>query len=106
MTDYASFADLTTTDAIGVDFTLPSGRLVRVRGLSRYEWFLIGKQHGDDGNAAEAAFLAAGMVTPELSVAKAVAWRKVPGAGSDVAAVMQRIKELTGVTEEIGRASC
>lgn len=99
MTEYASLTDLTSGGDTGEDLTLPSGKAVRVRGLSRYEWHLVGKKAGEDPDAGEAKFLSIGVVQPELTDKQADAWRKTPGAGRDLVAVIERIKELTGVSE-------
>ncbi len=104
--EYADFDDLTTPSEEeageeGKDLVLPSGKKVRVRGLSRYEWFMVGKSggQGQDGDAAEATLLRLGMVTPKLTVAQAEKWRKTPGQMADIGVVSDRIRQLTGVEQ-------
>lgn len=102
MTEYASLDDLTACGDGAEDLTLPSGKVVRVRGLSRFEWFLVGKKandHDGDGGVAETLLLKMGLVAPELSETQADRWRKQPGAGPDVAAASNKIRALTGVGE-------
>lgn len=102
MTEYASTDDLIAGEDPAEDLPLPSGRTVRVRGLSRYEWFLVGKRssdNGNDGNVGEILMIKMGLVEPKMTDAQVTTWRKRSGAGRDIAAVSDRIRELTGVSE-------
>lgn len=99
---YASLDDLlaaTEGGPVGEDVTLPSGRKIRVKGLSRFEWFLAGKTSDGDGNAFESIMIRMGMVRPEMTADQADAWRKMPGQVRDIAVAVDRIKHLSGVDE-------
>lgn len=102
MTEYASFEDLTAESPEDDEerlIVLKSGKIVRVRGLSRYEWFLAGKNTDGDANAFEAELIAMGMDEPRLTKKQAEAWRKKAGSYADISAVSDRIRKLTGVDE-------
>lgn len=102
MAEYADFEDLASADGQdGEDLTLPSGKLIRVRGLTRYEWFMVGKAggQGQDGDAAETTLLRLGLVEPKLTAAQAEKWRKTPGQMADIGAASDRIRQLTGVEQ-------
>jgi hypothetical protein len=101
MTEYADFDALLGPDAEDAgDVTLAGGRIVRVRGLSRYEWFLAGKKAPDgDANAFETVMISMGMVAPELSEKQVEKWRKQPGTMADLGKVSDAIRVLTGVDE-------
>lgn len=100
MTEYASFDDLTAAPEgdPGEDFTLPSGRTVRVRGITRYEWLLLGKGT-DDGAEVERRLLKAGLVAPKLTDAQAKKWQNTPGQMQEIGAVTERIRDLSGLGE-------
>lgn len=103
MTEYASFDDLVTTaeeSEAGEDLTLPSGKVIRVCGLSRQQWFQVGKMSNNgDPDAGEAKILELGIVAPKLKAREVHAWRAKRGASADVDAAVQRIRELTGLGE-------
>lgn len=100
MTEYASFESLAAADEDGpVDVALSGGRIVQVRGLSRYEWFLAGKGTDGDPNAFETRMVAMGLAEPKLSEKQVDAWRKRPGTVPDLSAVSDRIRQLTGIDE-------
>jgi hypothetical protein len=97
MTEYANVDDLTTEDEQSTpDVVLPSGKTVRVRGLSRFEWFLAGKNSDGDANVFETRMVAMGMVTPAMTEKQAEKWRKRSGSSPDVSAVSDKIRELSG----------
>lgn len=107
MTEYASLEDLDTAagDDPYHDLVLPSGLTVCVRGLSRYEWFLAGKNAPDgDANAFETQMIAMGMMTPAMTVKQAEAWRKRPGAMRDVDAASGLIRKLSGQGDEADKS--
>jgi hypothetical protein len=94
---YATFDDLTATDA-GTDtrdVTLPSGKRVKVRGLSRYEIHLGGKF--DDAAKLEAFNLSTCVVKPKLTPAQATAWMKQATAGGDIAEITRVIRDMSGL---------
>ncbi len=105
MTDATSYAG--ADDLVGgadvddaEDLVLPSGRRVRVRGLSRYEWFLAAKNSPDgEPNLFETQVVAMGLVIPAMTAAQVDRWRKRPGSYGDLSAVHDRIRPLTGVDE-------
>lgn len=102
MTEYADFDSLLGPEGAddADDVTLPSGKTVRVRGLSRFEWFLAGKKAGDgDANAFETVMISMGMVAPALSEKQVERWRKKPGTMADLGKVSDAIRRLTGVDE-------
>lgn len=99
MTEYASVDDLTaeTGEDATPDIPLPSGKTVRVRGLSRFEWFLAGKGNNDsDPNVFETRMVAMGMVAPPMTEKQVEKWRKRPGSSPDVGVVSDKIRELSG----------
>lgn len=100
MTEYANFEDI--SPAIegdgGEDFTLPSGKVVRLRGQSRYELVLSGKGTEDAG-VIEARNLRNGIVAPKLTAGQVDALYRNPKAAPDVYAMLQKIRELSGLTE-------
>lgn len=107
MSEYLSIEALTAPDAdgLGEDVTLPSGGTVRVRGLSRQEWFLVGKVGDGDGNASEAFMLHKALVVPALTLKQVEAWRAKPSASQDVAAASAKVRELTGVAEGAAKSN-
>jgi hypothetical protein len=99
-TPYASFDDLVSGELEdgAVDVTLPSGRLVRVRGLSRYELLLNGKGT-EDTLEIEARNISTCMVQPKLTQAQAKAWQKRDTAGGDIKALSEYIRDLSALGE-------
>lgn len=102
MTEYASLADLTTprsgTDS-GMpedDVTLDNGRVVRVRGLSRWET-LKGKDV-DDRVLWEAYVVSTGMVTPAMTAEQVEGWQKT-SLPAELEPVTDRIAELSGMDD-------
>jgi hypothetical protein len=96
MTDYASVEDLTsdTAEAHGEDFTLTSGKVVRLRGLTREEHLWIGKGTEDPGEI-EARMLSKAMIQPPMTLAQVKAWQK-SGLSSTVSEISDRIQGLSG----------
>jgi hypothetical protein len=94
---YATFEDLTEHDAAAEtrDVTLPSGRKVQVRGLSRYEIHLGGKI--DDASKLEAFNLSTCVVKPKLTAGQALAWMKRAKAGGDIAELTTVIRDMSGL---------
>jgi hypothetical protein len=104
MTEYASAADLAAGDlGDGEDLTLPSGKTVRVRGLSRYELMLTGK--GTDDNALiERRNVAVCLVQPSMTEKQVEAWQKNSTAGGDFRALSEKIRDLSGLGEGAGKS--
>jgi hypothetical protein len=103
--EYASFDELIEDEAGPQDVPLGGGRTVQVRGLSRFEWFLAGKDTDGDANAFEVKMITMGLVTPKLSGKQVEAWRKRPGTVPDLSAVSDKIRELSGIGEGADKSS-
>ena len=100
MTEYASADDLLAeVEESSTDVPLPSGKTVRVRGLSRFEWFLAGKGSDGDANAFETRLVEMGMVAPPMTEKQVEKWRKRPGSMPDVSAASDVIRKLSGMNE-------
>lgn len=100
MTEYASVDDLTagSLDDGAEDLTLPSGKVVRVRGLSRYELMFNGK--GTEDNALiERRNVVSCLVQPKLTLAQVEAWQRKSVAGGDFKVLSEKIRELSGLGE-------
>jgi hypothetical protein len=95
-TGYASFDDLleaTNAAADTRDVTLPSGRRVKVRGLSRYEIHVGGKM--EDAFELECFNLSTCLVSPKISRGQAAAWIRKATAGGDIAELTKVIRDLS-----------
>lgn len=106
--EYASADDLITGDDAEtvVDVSLPGGKSVQVRGLSRYEWFLAGKMAPDgDPNLFETHMVQMGLVNPAMTVKQVEAWRKKPGSTPALGAVSDRIRALSGHGEGAAKSN-
>jgi hypothetical protein len=71
---------------------------VRVRGLSRYELTMIGKDQPTN-DVYERRTLVLCMVEPVLSDAQITAWQKRDRAGGDMAKVTDAVRRLSGLDE-------
>lgn len=101
MTEYAEFDDLLFADDPddgGEDLTLPSGRLVRVRGLSRHELHFTGKGT-EDAELIEARNVKMCLVLPELTLPQVQEWQRKSRAGGDFRALSEKIRDLSGLGE-------
>lgn len=100
--EIASFEDL-TSGADGFETVkLASGKAVRVRGLSRYEYLLAGKRMNgqeQDIGAFEVAITQLGLVEPKLTPGQVLAWQKSAGAFQDFQRVHEAIARLCGIGE-------
>jgi hypothetical protein len=98
MSEYASAEELTTQRAGEEDFALPSGKLVRVRGLSRGEVFMMQKSKADGGIKTEQAWeqrmVSLALLQPALSEEQVRDWQQGP-AGGDLEALGEKIRELS-----------
>jgi hypothetical protein len=100
MTEYATPEDLTAGDlGDGEDLTLPSGKVVRLRGLSRHELMFNGKGIKDDNALIEARNVVACLVVPKLTLAQVQAWQRNSSAGGDFKVLSEAIRERSGLTE-------
>lgn len=104
-TKYASADDLAAGDLNldGEDLTLPSGRTVRVRGLSRFELMLNGKGT-EDSSVIERRNVATCLVEPKMTEAQVGAWQKKSSAGGDFRALSEKIRDLSGLGEGAGKS--
>lgn len=96
MTEYASEDDLLaeTADNAAADFTLSSGKVVRLRGLTRAEHLWVGKGT-DDPAEIEARMLSKALISPALTLAKVKQWQAV-GSSKVVSEISEKIQELSG----------
>lgn len=85
-------------DGLGEGLTLPSGRTVQVRGLSRRD-ILAARTHADDVIGFETVVIARGLVEPQLTEEQVSAWQSRPGRAGDVRKAVDRIYELSGLSE-------
>jgi hypothetical protein len=98
---YASLGDLTDEDVIlSEDFTTLSGRLIRIRGLSRVEVLKLRKVEVD----FEATMLSYIMVAPGLNTTSALAWMTKAPAG-EIEEVIERGHLLSGLNGDAGKAA-
>lgn len=95
---YASIDDL--FDPVGSsteDVALSNGRLVKVRGLSRYE-LLLNVKGTDDALLVERRNVACCVVEPKMTEAQVEKWQKSSGP-RDIGAVTDAIRRLSGLGE-------
>lgn len=100
MTEYASADDLVVgdLDRDGEDLTLPSGKVVRVRGLSRHELIFNGK--GTEDNALiERRNVVSCLVQPKLTLAQVEAWQRNSAAGGDFKVLSEAIRDRSGLKQ-------
>ncbi|MET8150252.1 hypothetical protein ACIBSW_13175 [Actinoplanes sp. NPDC049668] len=99
MTEYASADDLLVGDlGDGEDLTLPSGKTVRLRGLSRHELMFNGK--GTEDNALiERRNVVSCLVEPKLTLAQVEKWQRSSSAGGDFRTLSEKIRDLSGLGE-------
>lgn len=99
-TEYASVEDLTAdevTTSEGEDFTLPNGKKLLIRGISRWELQKAGKGE-PDAATAEARMLAYAIVKPVMTEAQVTAIQK--GKPFDfLQGLWSRVSELSGLSE-------
>lgn len=99
MSEYASIDDLGEDVSEDTrDVTLPNGRKVKVRGLSRFELIVNGKGT-EDGALIERRNVAACMVEPRMTLAQVEAWQKKAPAGGAFKAISEAIRDLSGLGE-------
>lgn len=98
-TDYTTADDLIAADLPGEDVTLPSGKKIRVRGLSRAE--LI-KHGGPDTppELVEARHVAACLVHPKITLSQAQKWQAAEPAGGDFKVLSEKIRDLSGLGKD------
>jgi hypothetical protein len=99
MTEYASADDL-IADEVSTntqDVTLPNGKVVKVRGLSRFELLLNGKGT-EDSALIERRNVATCMVQPRMTEKQVEAWQKASNPTA-LAAITVAIRDLSGLGE-------
>jgi hypothetical protein len=98
---YASATDFTQGSLadLAEPFTLPSGRTVKVRGLSRHELLKNGKDADGDTGTIEIFNVMSCVVLPQFTRAQVEAWQRRDLAGGDFQALSQKIRELSGLGE-------
>lgn len=108
MTEYASAEALISSTLNEEDLPLPSGKLVRVKGLSRGEVFLMQKTKQDGGIKDEAAWerrmVSLALVAPKLTEEQVGQWQQGP-AGGDLQKLTEKIQELSGLAEGADKSS-
>ena len=98
--EIASIEELTTDTVISGEtrlVELPSGKAVRVRGLTRYEMMLT-RKGTEDITLIEARTLSFCMVEPIMTVAQVTAWQKATGP-MVIGPVTEAIRDLSGLGE-------
>ena len=101
MTQYASFDDLLAADdpAAGAeDVTLPSGMVVRLRGLTRHELMFNGKGT-EDSAVIEVRNVKSCLVEPKLTIEQVTQWQRKARAGGDFKALSVKIRDLSALGE-------
>lgn len=96
----ATFESLTAPDVADdvQDVELSDGTFVTIRGLSRFELIVHGKDT-DDASIIEARNVSACLVEPRLSFGQAQAWQKRARANGDWSRVTRAIRDLSGLGE-------
>lgn len=104
MTEYASIEDLTSDEVSDntQDVTLPGGKVVKVRGLTRYELLLNGK-NTEDAALIERRNVATCMVEPRMSEAQVEKWQKAKNPIA-LGLVTTAIRDLSGLGEGAGKS--
>lgn len=99
MTEYATADDLVADDYRDTsgDVTLPNGKVVKVRGLTRHELFANGRDT-EDNNVIEVRNLVSCLVEPKLTLAQAQRWQRVASVKA-LQLVQDKIRELSGLAE-------
>ncbi|HEX2551808.1 MAG TPA: hypothetical protein VHK64_09465 [Nocardioidaceae bacterium] len=99
MTEYASEEDLVAETAEGgaEDFTLKSGKVVRLRGLTRAEHLWIAKGT-EDAAEIEARMLSKALIAPVMTVEKVKKWQ-ASGRSRSVSEISDKVRQLSGFGE-------
>jgi hypothetical protein len=96
--EYASADDLLAGELDEADVTLPSGKRVRVRGLSRHALMFNGKGT-DDNELIERRNIVACLVKPSMTLAQVEKWQRSSTAGGDIRRLSEVIRDLSGMGE-------
>lgn len=103
MSKYASLDDLTAAADRSEDFELPSGRLVRIRPLTRGEAFTFSGK-GLPVDVMEQRMVSLGLVEPTMTPKDVKAWQD-HGAAGEIGALSDRITEISGMTKQAAKAA-
>lgn len=103
MTQYASPDDLLAEEGSTADVTLPNGKVVKVRGLTRFELILNGK-NTEDSALIERRNVATCLLEPRMTEKQVEAWQKSPGSVQAFAKVSEAIRDLSGLGEGAGKS--
>jgi len=100
MTGYATPESLLAGDlsVAAEDVQLPSGAVVRLRGLSRFELLNNGKGT-EDPLEVEARNVKACLIEPKMTIDQVRAWQRVAVAGGDFQTMSKVIRRLSGLDE-------
>lgn len=105
MAEYASADDLIEGDlGEGEDLTLPSGKKVRVRGLSRHELMFTSKGT-DDSALIERRNVVACLVEPKMTIAQVEKWQRNSKAGGDFKVLSEAIRDRSGLGQGADKSS-
>jgi hypothetical protein len=97
--EYASAEDLTAGDlGEGEDITLPSGKRVRVRGLSRHALMANGKGT-EDSELIERRNIVSCLIKPKMTLAQVEAWQRNSLAGGDIRYLSEIMRDMSGLGE-------
>ena len=100
MSEYASADDLLVEDPAGpetADVTLSTGKVVKVRGMTRME-LLLSRKDTTDVAEIERRMLAYCMVEPRMTVKQVEVWQRKTGP-MVIAPVTEVIRDLSGLGE-------
>lgn len=85
-------------------FTLPSGKTVLIRGLSRAELF-AGGRNTDDPGVIEARNVRACLVSPRMTIEQIEQWQKRDLANGNFKALSEKIRDLSGLGEGAAKSA-
>lgn len=103
--EYASADDLTAGDlGEGEDVTLPSGKRVKVRGLSRHELMFHGKGT-EDNELIERRHIVACLLIPKMTLAQVEKWQRNSKAGGDIKVLTEVIRDGSALGEGADKSS-
>lgn len=86
------------------DVEIPGVGVVKVRGLSRFEFLLAQKKYPDDPMKTERFVLAAAMVDPEMTEVDIEAWQKASGP-MEINHVATVVNRLSGIGPDADKES-
>lgn len=99
---YATFDDLTIVDLPEEDYLLPSGKLLRIRALTRAESIRASKLEGDRAKQ-EQALLSMAVLRPKMTPDQVARWQ-ASKAFMEVERVARAINKLSGVGADAAKS--